>query len=61
MIRSVPISKTQATNMEIMPMKKLKIKYGELTVELGEMSWWAWGMFLCAGVLVALGVAHIWG
>lgn len=42
-------------------MKKLKIKYGELTVELGEMSWWAWGMFLCAGVLVALGVAHIWG
>ena len=35
---------------EKMIVKKLKIKYGQLTVECGEMSWWAWGMLL---VLVA--------
>ena len=39
-----------------MLMKKLKLKYGQLTVECGEMRWWAWGMLLLAGIILAIGV-----
>ena len=43
-----------------MLVKKLKIKYGQLTVERGGMSWWAWGMLLLAAITLAFG-GLIWG
>lgn len=42
-------------------MKKLKLKYGSLTVECGEVTWWAWGMLLCAGIVFALGGGYLSG
>ncbi|MFV1601749.1 MULTISPECIES: hypothetical protein [unclassified Phaeobacter] len=41
-------------------MEKLKIKYGNLTVEAVGISVWAWGMVLLAVVLTAIGTAHLW-
>jgi len=58
---SAPTFREEATSMEKMPMKKLKIKYGQLTVECGEMSWWAWGMLLCAGIILGLGGVYLSG
>lgn len=41
-------------------MQKLKIKYGNLTVEAVGVTWWAFGMGLLAVALVAIGTAHLW-
>ena len=58
---SAPTFREEATSMEEMPMKKLKIKYGPLTLKCGEISLWAWGMLLCAAIILELGRAYLSG